>query len=241
MAVGALTYFYKRLGSRYPLAFMAVELQTALVIVGGTLALFTFYFDGDTHEYLSVLGIALVLTELAILASLVADQARRSTRSRAWIAGKRDERSTQDAWSAAINLPVLLLRRDLPIPVLISVIPICVDRDRDPRPLGLGGLPAARRRGGRDGLLGDPPLPRGRGRDAPGAARDQLEPLAAPADRLLGGLAAHPAAGRAAADQPDHRPRRRRAHLRRRRRSATSASTCWSRCWSRRRSRSSSR
>ena len=37
-------------------------------------------------------------------------------------------------------------------------------------------------------------------------------------DRLLGGLAAHPAAGRAAADQPDHRARRRRAHLRRRRR-----------------------
>ena len=49
---------------------MAVELQTALLIVGGTLALFTFYFDGDTHEYLTVLGIALVLTEAAILTSL---------------------------------------------------------------------------------------------------------------------------------------------------------------------------
>ena len=125
MAVGALTYFYKRLGSRYPLVFMAVELQTALVIVGGTLALFTFYFDGDTHEYLSVLGIALVLTELAILASLWRIKAQIDPIT-AWIAGKSDERSTQDAWSAAINLPVLLLRRDLPIPVLISVIPICV-------------------------------------------------------------------------------------------------------------------
>ena len=73
---------------------MAVELQTALLIVGGTLALFTFYFDGDTHEYLTVLGIALALTELAILASLwrITGQIRPI---REWIAGDRDERSTQ--------------------------------------------------------------------------------------------------------------------------------------------------
>ena len=90
MAVGALTYFYKRLGARYPLVFMAVELQTALVIVGGTLALFTFYFDGDTHEYLIVLGIALVLTELAILASLWRS-ARQIDPIRDWIGGERDE------------------------------------------------------------------------------------------------------------------------------------------------------
>ena len=98
------------------------------------------------------------------------------------------------------------------------VLPICVAG------IVILDLPAlaifpllAGRRGG-DGLLGDPALPRRRGRDAPGAARHQLEPLAAAADGLLGGLAAHPAAGRAAADQPDHRPDRRRAHLRRRRR-----------------------
>src|SRR4051794_23724636 len=69
MAAGVLTFSYKRLGRWYPLAFMAVELQTALLIVGGTLALFTFYFDGNTHQYLTVLGIALVLTEAAILTS----------------------------------------------------------------------------------------------------------------------------------------------------------------------------
>ena len=81
MAVGAMTYFYRRLGARYPLAFMAVELQTALFIVAGTLALFTFYFEGRTDEYLTVLVIALVLTEIAIVASLCADQAARSARS----------------------------------------------------------------------------------------------------------------------------------------------------------------
>ena len=35
-------------GGRYPLVFLAVELQTALLIVAATLALFTFYYDGDT-------------------------------------------------------------------------------------------------------------------------------------------------------------------------------------------------
>jgi class 3 adenylate cyclase len=125
MAVGAMTFFYKRLGGRYPLAFMAVELQTALVIVGGTLALFTFYFDGSTQEYLTVLAIALVLTEAAILASLwrIRGQIRPI---RDWIDGDRSEQPTHDAWSAAINLPVLLLKRDLPIPVLVSVLPICI-------------------------------------------------------------------------------------------------------------------
>ena len=49
---------------------MAAELQTALFIVAGTLALFTFYFEGDTPEYLTILVLALVLTEGAILASL---------------------------------------------------------------------------------------------------------------------------------------------------------------------------
>ena len=125
MAVGAISYFYKRLGPRYPSFFMAVELQTALFIVAGTLALFTFYLDGTTEEYLTVLVIALVLTEIAIVASVmkVRDQIRPI---RDWIAGARDEAATKEAWSAAINLPVLLLKRDLPIPVLISVLPICI-------------------------------------------------------------------------------------------------------------------
>jgi adenylate cyclase len=124
MVVGAITYLYRRLGARYPLTFMAVELQTALLIVGGTLALFTFYFDGDTQEYLTVLAIALVLTEIAILASLWRIKGQIEP-IRDWIGGDHDEQSTQDAWSAAINLPVVLLKRDLPIPVLVSVLPIC--------------------------------------------------------------------------------------------------------------------
>ncbi|MCC2662229.1 MAG: hypothetical protein K0S35_151, partial [Geminicoccaceae bacterium] len=52
MAVGAMTSLYRRLGSRYPFVFLAIEMQSALFIVGGTLALFTFYYDGTAGEYL---------------------------------------------------------------------------------------------------------------------------------------------------------------------------------------------
>ena len=64
---------------------------------------------------------------------------------------------------------------------------------------------------------------------------------AAAAGRGLGVPAARAAAGRAAADQPDHRPGRRRADLRRRRRRQPRPATCWSRSRWRPRSRSSSR
>jgi adenylate cyclase len=125
MAAGVITFLYRRLGSRYPLVFMAVELQTALFIVAGTLALFTFYFEGDASEYLTILAVALVLTECAILASIyrLVPQIRPLSE---WIGGKRDEESTERAWEAAASLPIVLLRRDLPIPVVISAIPICV-------------------------------------------------------------------------------------------------------------------
>ena len=47
MAIGAITRLYQRLGRRYPFTFLAVELQSALVVVAGTLALLTFYYEGS--------------------------------------------------------------------------------------------------------------------------------------------------------------------------------------------------
>ncbi len=124
MAVGALTFFYRRLGVNYPLVYLAVELQSALLIYAGTLALFTFYFDASAGEYLAVLLIGSALTELAIVVSVV--RARRHMAPiRAWIGGERDPESTAEAWSAAIGLPLELIRRDLLVPVVLSVLPIC--------------------------------------------------------------------------------------------------------------------
>ncbi len=125
MTAGVVSYFYRRLGGRYPFAFLAVELQTALVIVAGTLALFTFYFEGSIDEYMLVLAIALVLTEIAIITALLRVRPLLRPLS-AWIDGDRDEKASQAAWSAAVSLPLYLIKRDLPLPVAISVLPICI-------------------------------------------------------------------------------------------------------------------
>jgi len=125
MAVSAMAWFYKRLGGWYPLVFLAVELQSALFITAGTLALFTFYYEGDLNEYSIVLGIALVLTEIAIAIAIL--KARPLLRlMREWIQGKRDPEHTARAWGAAVSIPLELVKRDLPLPVFGVVIPTCV-------------------------------------------------------------------------------------------------------------------
>jgi class 3 adenylate cyclase len=125
MLAGVITFLYRRLGKRYPLVFMAVELQTAIFIVAGALLLFASYFNGDGSEYLTVFIVAIVLTELAIFASLVRVLPEMRV-LRDWIGGRRDEQSTQRAWATAAGLPSLVLRRDVAIPILIAVVPTCV-------------------------------------------------------------------------------------------------------------------
>ncbi len=125
MAVGAMTSLYRRLGGRYPFVFLAIELQSALFVVAGTLALFTFYYEGDANEYLLVLAIALALTELAIIAALVRARPLLSP-VRTWIDGERDPEATQRAWAAAVGLPLYLIKRDMPVPVVLSAILTCI-------------------------------------------------------------------------------------------------------------------
>jgi class 3 adenylate cyclase len=120
-----MTFLYRRLGGWYPFAFLALELQSALFIVAGTLALFTFYYEGTTQEYVMVLVIALALTEAAIIATIL--RARPHLRPLSdWIRGRRDEESTQSAWSSAVSLPLHLIKRDLPLPVIVTVLPTCI-------------------------------------------------------------------------------------------------------------------
>ncbi|MFL5870203.1 MAG: adenylate/guanylate cyclase domain-containing protein [Solirubrobacterales bacterium] len=125
MALVGIRFLYRRLGGWYPLIFLAVELQSALVIVAATLALFAFYYEGDTSQYLSILLIALALTELTIATTVI--RARSALRPISdWIAGKRDPESSNRAWNAAIGLPLFLVKKDLPLPVLATVIPTCI-------------------------------------------------------------------------------------------------------------------
>ena len=125
MAAGAMSFLYRRLGGSYPYVFLALELQSALLIAAGTLALFSFYYDGTSDEYVLVLLIALALAEAAIIATVIRAMPMLRPLSE-WIRGNRDEESTQKAWSAAISLPLYLVKRDLPLPVVVTVLPTCI-------------------------------------------------------------------------------------------------------------------
>jgi adenylate cyclase len=122
MALGALTWLYRKLGSRYPALYLTLELQTAFLITAGTLALFTFYWEMSKGEFLLIFGIAMGLTAVAIALNLIRTYPLlRPIRS--WIDGARSERDTAEAWVAAVNLPMGLLKRDFVLPFVIVVVP----------------------------------------------------------------------------------------------------------------------
>jgi adenylate cyclase len=125
MSLRVMSWFYRKLGSLYPAAFLTVELQSALIVTAATVGLFTFYYDADGTELLQVLLVALALTALAI-AVVLPRTYRRLRPIRRWIAGARGPDETASAWSAAVGLPLELLRRDLPVPLVLTVVPTCV-------------------------------------------------------------------------------------------------------------------
>jgi adenylate cyclase len=124
MSLRVTTWFYRKLGSLYPAAFLTVELQSALVVTAATVGLFTFYYDADGDQFLHALLAALALTALAIGSTLPRTY-RRLRPIQRWIDGARGPDESARAWSAAVALPLELLRRDLPLPLTLTVIPSC--------------------------------------------------------------------------------------------------------------------
>jgi adenylate cyclase len=125
MALALFSRAYRRLGRRYPAAFICVELQAGFGITAGTVILLSFFYDGTAAEFGLVMLIALGLTALAILWGISRILPRLRPIS-AWIGGQRDPDSTARAWSAAVGLPLDLIRRDMLFPILAVVGPSCV-------------------------------------------------------------------------------------------------------------------
>src|SRR5882672_6813026 len=117
------TWWYRRLGKRYPAAFMALELQTAWFITVGLLALLNLYYDVPHGDLLLVLAITLGLTGLTVSVSLI--RSIRYLRPLSdWIASYReDPLLTERAWGTAVGMPVELLRRDMRLPIFWVAIP----------------------------------------------------------------------------------------------------------------------
>jgi adenylate cyclase len=118
-----LTWFYRRLGRRYPAAFMAVELQTAWFITVGLLALLDLYYDPSNEERLQVLAISLGLTGITVAVALV--RSLRYLRPlREWIASDRqDQERAAKSWATAVGMPMQLIRRELKLPIFGVAIP----------------------------------------------------------------------------------------------------------------------
>jgi len=120
-----LTWLYRRLGPRYPAAFLFFELQSALVITAATLALFTIYYSASFEDYLKILAVAdgLVVATLGVALRRGLPLIRPI---RDWIDGRRDEEHTAKAWAAAVGLPFELIRRQIVMPFVGVVIPSCI-------------------------------------------------------------------------------------------------------------------
>jgi adenylate cyclase len=125
MALPVFTRLYRRLGRLYPPVFLTVELQSAFVIAAATLGMFSFYYDASVEDYLWVLVVSLGLTGLAVAITI----ARTMPLMRPiinWIAGDRSEEQTLEAWSAAVGLPLGLIRRDVAVPIAVTIVPSCI-------------------------------------------------------------------------------------------------------------------
>ncbi|HEX6117598.1 MAG TPA: adenylate/guanylate cyclase domain-containing protein [Solirubrobacterales bacterium] len=125
MALTALTWFYSKLGRFYPATYLTLELQSAFFVTVGTLALLSIYYDALADEYLPIGAVALATTALAVVLNLWRTFPLIKPINH-WIRGERDGESSVRAWSAAITLPLNLIKRDLWIPIFVVVIPTSV-------------------------------------------------------------------------------------------------------------------
>jgi adenylate cyclase len=121
----ALAWAYGRLGRFYPRVFMAVELQTAYLVILGTYALFSFYYKADAGKFFTLFGLTCALAAIAIVIACVKTFPLLRPVDE-WIAGARGERQTAEAWAAAVSFPWRMIRSLVFAPVFIVVIPASI-------------------------------------------------------------------------------------------------------------------
>ena len=124
MVQRALTWLYRRLGSSYPMAFIAFELQSAWLISLATLGLFSLYYDAPFDDFALQGAVVLGLTGTAIGIALVRHlrYVRPLTR---WIASSNrdDPKLAGEAWEAAVGLPQRVTTHDMKLPIVVVALP----------------------------------------------------------------------------------------------------------------------
>lgn len=125
MSSRVLTRSYRKLGARYPQAYVAVELQFAFLVTLGTLLLFGFYRDPPRDEFIAISVLALGLTAVAIVVNLVRTRPLVKPIEK-WIEGDRSKSQSAHAWRAAVALPGEMVRRDFVVPLLVVINPTVI-------------------------------------------------------------------------------------------------------------------
>ena len=85
----------------------------------------SFYYDGTTREFAEILAITLTLTGATLFYGFLQIRGQLAP-VKAWIAGDRDPDSTARAWSAAIALPLNVVRGEMLLPIAVVIVPGCV-------------------------------------------------------------------------------------------------------------------
>jgi adenylate cyclase len=115
-------WLYRKLGAKYPKVFVTLELQAGFLVTAGTVVLLGSYYDASLSDFALLMAIALVLTGGSIVYGLIRIYPRLEPISQ-WIGGRRDEETTERAWTAAVGLPLALVRDEMLIPLLGVVFP----------------------------------------------------------------------------------------------------------------------
>ena len=125
MIVRAAGWLYRKLGSRYFLAYLAFELLSALAITLGTVGIFSLYqrLSDEQLHVIVAFSWACVLVALAAGAKKVS---RSSQPLRDWMESSRGERGAAEAWRTAVGLPLEFVTREWWQPLVFIVVPVSI-------------------------------------------------------------------------------------------------------------------
>jgi class 3 adenylate cyclase len=121
----AYQWLYRRTGRRYLVVIAGIEVASALLIVLGTVAVFSLYVQMSGPQFLRILAV----TELLVLGALVYGGVvlRRSWEPlRRWVAGDREGLDPADVWRSAVSAPLALVLRGERATVLLVALPAAV-------------------------------------------------------------------------------------------------------------------
>jgi len=116
---------WRRLGSRYFLAFIAFELVSAYTIAAGTVGLLALYQEMSLEE-----GVLVVLLSWACITVGIATgwwgSRSRAEPLMAWVRGGRGPEGADEAWRTAVALPSEIVLRALWRPFVLVALPVSV-------------------------------------------------------------------------------------------------------------------